>query len=76
MRNHATLAAVGLLAAMGVLVDFASALLSRMADGLFLGAAAYFAYLLLKSKEGEITKLKAEVTALKMIERSRAFESF
>ena len=67
MRDRILLAGVIALAALGVLVDFASALFSGLADAAFMGAAVVGVVVLTRSKDRQIAALQAEVTALRHI---------
>jgi hypothetical protein len=66
MREKATLGLVAALLAMGVLVDFTSALLSLVADGLMLGGAGVFGWKVLQGKNAKVSELTAEVASLRV----------
>lgn len=65
MRDRILLAGVLALAALGVLVDFASALLSGVADAAFMGAAVACVVVLARSKDQQIADLQTEVNVLR-----------
>ena len=64
MRDRALLGFMVLLAGMGVLVDFTSAILSLISDLLLMGAAVACAMLVYLHQQTVINQLRAEKKAL------------
>lgn len=67
IRDGAILSAIGFLAAMGVVVDFASALLSMLGDLVMMGAAFAGAYYMLRVKNKQIRRLEDEMASMRSI---------
>lgn len=64
MRDKAILGLMILLAGMGVLVDFTSAILSVVSDMLMMGAAVACAIIVFRSQQARITDLEAKIASL------------
>jgi Flp pilus assembly protein TadB len=72
MRDRALFAGVVALAALGILVDSAVAILSVLYDAVMMGGAVGMVWAMLRSKERRIVTLEAELaTARQALEAGR-----